>query len=518
MRLQSNIDLKFRFLGLKRNEISLLFGLLFFILAYGIMGFHEHWRDEFQAWGIVQDSKNLSQLIFNQRYEGQPILWHLILFIVAKLGGAWSIVQILHLLIASISVGLIWRFSPFSWWQCLIISFGYFFFFEYAIIVRPYGLSVLCCLLFLVFYQAGRSVFFVQPLLLGLLANSQTFGFLIALLLTALWLYSFVEKKEEGISGYKIAIPLSVLILSFVLSIYFIFPEKDNGFGPPLTTGIEYWKMNGVLAGFLKVHLMIPTFDLSNYWNNHWLKLERIYLAIGGLVLLGTILFSLRTQRKVFCFYSLGVLGLFAFHYVFFNYNFHSYYRHSGHWFLVFFISVWLFFNKERKEQKGNASSLIWLFNSIIILHLIMGIWSAQSDVRTLFSNVENITSYIKSQNLNDQKTTIFSSGDASEVGLSCRLDQLFFALDRKEKVRFKWWDKKNERVPDPLVLKTILDQKEKGIDMQGWYIHTGLLALDSSFFIGEDARIDIKIEKAFDLPNPTREHFFLYKYKITEE
>ena len=59
---------------------SLIISVIFFILSFWLLGKHEMWRDELQAWLLARDSSNLISLSQNLKAEGHPGLCHYILF------------------------------------------------------------------------------------------------------------------------------------------------------------------------------------------------------------------------------------------------------------------------------------------------------------------------------------------------------------------------------------------------------------------------------------------------------
>ena len=42
------------------------------------------WGDEMQAWALARNASSLSQLYYNLRYEGNPGLFHLFLFVASR--------------------------------------------------------------------------------------------------------------------------------------------------------------------------------------------------------------------------------------------------------------------------------------------------------------------------------------------------------------------------------------------------------------------------------------------------
>lgn len=123
--------------------------LFLFVLTYCIITvFHEPWFDEAQAWQIAKCA-SLKEMIFEiPHYEGHPPLWWIILAVPAKLGVPFEIgLKTIGLLISTTSAILMIFHSKLPRVVRLTIPFTYFFFYQYGVIVRPYGLMLLCFLL-----------------------------------------------------------------------------------------------------------------------------------------------------------------------------------------------------------------------------------------------------------------------------------------------------------------------------------------------------------------------------------
>ena len=113
-----------------------------------ISAFHEPWFDEAQAWQIAKCA-SLREILFEiPHYEGHPPLWHLLLAIPAKLGVPFEIgLKTIGFLISAASAALLLFRSRLPRPLRLALPFTYFFFYQYGIVVRPYGLMLLFLLL-----------------------------------------------------------------------------------------------------------------------------------------------------------------------------------------------------------------------------------------------------------------------------------------------------------------------------------------------------------------------------------
>ena len=122
--------------------------LLYAILVFAGIDRHEIWMDEAHHWLLARDSPSFPAMLRNLRYEGHPLLWNSCLYIVQLFTSSPSGMQLLHAAIAVGSVALFIGYSPFPWWMKAIFPFGYFPFFEYALISRNYVLAWLTAFIF----------------------------------------------------------------------------------------------------------------------------------------------------------------------------------------------------------------------------------------------------------------------------------------------------------------------------------------------------------------------------------
>jgi hypothetical protein len=157
---------------------------------------HELWRDEAQAWLVARDL-SIPDILRNAPHEGSPVLWHLLNVPLAK-GGfpCWS-QKALSLAVAVAGAGIFLFFAPFPRLLKVAAVFSYLLAYEYAVIARSYGLSVL--LLFGAAALEGKK--FEQPLLYGAvlfcLANTNVHSLVPALVLCLLFLFEAVRDRRK---------------------------------------------------------------------------------------------------------------------------------------------------------------------------------------------------------------------------------------------------------------------------------------------------------------------------------
>lgn len=208
-------------------------------IVLGIIGIarHEMWRDELQAWLIARDSVSLIDLFRNLRYEGHPGLWHLMIYACIKLKKEPFVMQLLHLAIASTSVFLIVRYSPFTNLQKTLISFGYFIFYEYSIISRNYAIAVLLIFLLCILYKKRFNQIFIYFIILGLLANTNIYGWMISISFTSALVLDFILTNFKSELQIKIRKLISFLpgfvfyLVAAAASLMLMLPPSDRGRG-----------------------------------------------------------------------------------------------------------------------------------------------------------------------------------------------------------------------------------------------------------------------------------------------
>jgi len=114
-----------------------------YAVLLAILGWHhEPWRDEADAWLVVRDN-SLAGIFDLAPYMGTPVLWYLVLYPVVKLGAPYAAMRVVGGAVALAAVALLVFKAPFPRWIRLLLPFTYLLSYEYAVIARSYGLSVL---------------------------------------------------------------------------------------------------------------------------------------------------------------------------------------------------------------------------------------------------------------------------------------------------------------------------------------------------------------------------------------
>lgn len=165
------------------------FGL--FIVA-AILGFyvHEPWYDEAQAWQIAKTASWHDIVWVIPHWEGHPPFWHLLLALPAKLGVPWQwAFPVIGMGLLLCNGFLLFFKAPFARWVCCLLPFNYFLFWQYGVVVRPYGVMVLIMLLLAIYFPQKDKRPYLFTGLLAALCACHVFGIALAGGITMAWLW-----------------------------------------------------------------------------------------------------------------------------------------------------------------------------------------------------------------------------------------------------------------------------------------------------------------------------------------
>jgi len=430
---------------------AILAALHFGLALCGVLH-HEMWRDELQAWMVADRAHSIPQLFANLRYEGNPVLWHSLLFALSSFTSQPLVMQLLHVLIASGFVYLLARYGPFSKLQTILFAGGYFPLFEYALISRGYGLGVLLAFAFCAVFQARHR----RPVLLGallfLLANTTVYGLIIALCLGALVLLDALGNGRSGEPGPAgragMVVVLALLALGVFLSVLQILPEPDNSF-----TGRSFFSLawdprrfRAVISTVLASYFPIPEPAAFHFWETVWLQrllgMRGAAIASGALLLAALLTFV--RSPPVLAFWAAASSGLLGLYY----YTSMIHQRYSGHLFVVFVLSSWLAARLPRTTYRRPALARLAalgdrirtpLLYLLLLANLAGGVVAFAKDWRLPFSGSAEAARFLKQQGLDG--LPIVGATDFMVSPLAGLLTRDIYYPERGEWGSFVIWD-----------------------------------------------------------------------------
>jgi hypothetical protein len=416
----------------RRFEVIAL--AMYAIVIVLVSAFHEPWKDETQTWRLAIDSDGIAALARNARYEGHPLLFHILLQAIGHLSRAWWAAVAVHVIIACAAAWVLLRYSPFSRLEKALLLAGNCFLYEYAVIVRPYGLGMLLAFASCAAWTAERRRPALVVALLVLLANTSALGFLLAL--TAGGAYAidwFVGADARWhMTGRRAAIAalcLAVAAGTVWLVVRQVTPPADaayRGEGAAEAAGVSLWNIASSLTIPLRAFVPIDRIDEGTVlWNNWILNPQtRVMLAVLVLLSLAMIVVGcLVAMRRLaaLALYLVGTLGFVSFLYLFlFGYT-----RHHGHLVIVWIMAAWLARVGPATPWPSMMGSLAaraqrWAPRLFVVSLLPMIVGAAEhviGDLARPFSDARQVAAFLRARSLGDAPLIAVSRSDAQTVG-----------------------------------------------------------------------------------------------------
>lgn len=247
--------------------------LLFLVLLSAAVMRHEMWRDEIQAWLLARGAATPWDLLVNMKYEGHPGLWHLLIWIPARLWADPAGMQICHILIASASVFLLLRFAPFPCVVRILTACGYYFCYEWAVIARNYAISALLLFAVCVLYRERWRFFPYIGGVFFLLCHTNIGSILFTIVMFVLLMIDFAVAYAghfRGAERYFARCFLGFLLIAagIATGILQIRPPEDSGYAVNWRFEWKYEPFRRSTETLLNAFLPLPP-DRKHFWNSN---------------------------------------------------------------------------------------------------------------------------------------------------------------------------------------------------------------------------------------------------------
>jgi len=279
-----------------------LFGFAAWVLIVG--SHHEPWFDEAQAWLLARDSGFRTLLTQRVRYEGTPGLWHALLWLAIRAGLPFSDLFVLPAVCAIAGAALIlWR-SPFPAGVRLGLLGSYFYGFQFSVVARSYSTDLVLMPLAATWFATRVDKPVRYALVLGLIANGNAHGFLLACVLALELAWQIAATGRTGRSAAIGAIGVGAAMILFAL--FCAWPAADNEYsqlrlrGTPLLNVIDYY--SNAFVDRLDVWSWNPPGKFDNF--------VRVVLSFGLLEPLARLIAAGRNRALSLAIF--GVLTLFS--------------------------------------------------------------------------------------------------------------------------------------------------------------------------------------------------------------
>lgn len=363
--------------GSNRNNVASIFILLVWLsIVIFVSAKHELWRDEVRALSIALEPESFWQLPMFLKNEGHPILWYFIIRFGYWVTQTPEILKIISICIGFGGVTLFFRWAPFPVWQKIIFLGGVLPVYEYTIMTRNYGISMLLFFLFAELYSQRKNIPLVIAIVLVALANTNVHSCILTCVFLALWFYDDIVSQYNFLTMGRTSIlfiAFSLVAIGILFSVFTSLPNQDTIVikGGSLTASHvvdAIWKnikhpgitFDSVLFGF-------PTVLLRDLL---------LWLLIAGLLV--------QARMAISLFTGMVLLGSF------FTVVYSGELRHQGI-FIIFMISLYWIVRRQRPMQANvepikylhfiHKISVYVVLSLIFIAHLIFSIKMIRNDI-----------------------------------------------------------------------------------------------------------------------------------------
>jgi hypothetical protein len=369
--------------------------LLYAALTFLLSAHHEPWRDETHAFLLARGPSTIVQLLVELRVgEVQPPLWHLLLRAVSGFTDNFRVVGVLHGLIMVSAVALLlWR-SPFRSYEKLLLCLSYYLLFEYAVVIRHYGLTVLLFFASLCVRGTGRPPYLLRCLCWAALAQTNSLG---AALAGALWLTGLARRDRTAWWGDVAVLASLASGLYFMTGVAMDVVEVQEQF-----RSVQSWRAAGEILSIIANRMFVQMRFLPG-WEPAWMIRE------GGLLLtaaVGFVAFVLLAPKRGAAgrFAALSSIALLVLYMVIAR---GAYLRHHGFLWVALVGALWM----ERAEHPA-MNTLPPVRRYAFLLLLAGSLWSsvqvAKAEWRCLYSEARHTAEQLRSLDRTAQEPALW--------------------------------------------------------------------------------------------------------------
>lgn len=383
------MTLTFKNTGSQISKIGLL-AFMAIATLWVKMGYHECWKDEWQAWLMARDM-GWGELYAALFYEGHPAIWYYYLKIWTLVQSATgiaedSILHISHWLVGVVAWGVfIFRFKWPIWVKAMTLL-GYYVFFEYGILDRGYIFVLLFGFLSVLALEEAEEKPIKFGLYLFLLCQTEVFGVLMAGCL----FFNYLLRKFEG-SNFKSVIQNKTVQkisgLAAAGALFFIitvFPRAQHEELGRAYTSEPFSAENFATAfqGDFANTFLIGLIPDTNVFGVTGLGIALSVLVLGALIFF---FFPAKRTRWTFLLYA------FAF-FLFGVAIFPGGVRQWGMLYVFFLICVELLANEKGAIKMPRAALLVLL----LAIQIQYNFRALEKDINHPFTNAELAAEFIK--------------------------------------------------------------------------------------------------------------------------
>jgi hypothetical protein len=500
--------------------------LLFFLISLLALLQHEIWLDEAHSFLIAKASNSFADLIQNSRQEGHPMLWYCLLWLLTKITHNVFYMQLLHILISSATVFLMAYYAPMNKTKKTLFAFSYYFFFEYNILCRNYGLCIFFVTVYCILICRPHKNYILIACALALLANTHFLGLILAgcLAFTAVLVLWNGEWDTFKKSAQRLILPGCILLVACIICIQHVLPEETSMFlkhARPEYFSVKRWSAFTVISKGL---FQFPYIDGSS-WNTN---IFTDYKLPGFILLIAVVAASVkgffnRPVSFVLFFSSVAAISVFFYTGIMHDYTV----RHWGFIFIAFYAAIWLAEGLDQQSlwQKMQqypipdflpSSNDLWrdrLVYSALAVQVTASAYMFTWDYDHRFCTAKPLAEYIQKNNYSDSLIIVssFTSGPA----LAAYLDRPLYYPEYHGYGTYGVWSTWPVFITYSELMQEVRVCRTKG-HTNAFLVLNNEIHEDSVRAFKEDAQLKIEYLKTFDGGFKTHDAYrlFLITYK----
>lgn len=433
------------------NERRVLLIAFVVVAVASALTIHAHamWFDELQAWNIARASSSLPDLFHNLRYEGHPALWYLPLYVLSRVTGDPRAMQALGWCVSVATAGVVLFRAPFPVPARVALVAGYFFAFEYSVIVRAYGLGVLLLVLALMWLGRGRPAWGRATVALALLAWTSMAGAVLAgvlaVVLAGRW---WSGRRGADSTRAPLALAITVVASSAVAAVTCIPPSNFHSFslGIPNSSSayVDPERLGAALGGTWRGLIPIPV-GLDR-WNTNVIDQLTADVWLKAFVSIALFLVVARVLRPYATALAVWIVGTIA--YVAFSQLvvLPDRAHYAGEFFLLFVAAAWLAYAPPgggRTVPTGWSRGLPAVLLVVLVAQIVATLAILPSATARPFAPDRSLASAATAAGL---ERDVVSAQDFDGATIAGYLDRPVWSLARHAPMRFFVNDEREAR------------------------------------------------------------------------
>ena len=206
--------------------------LLLWLTAVAVLSAnHVPWRDEVRALSLAVNATSPQGLLRNLQGEGHPVLWYVLLNFAYHIYSSPIVLKLVSVIVAFLANVIFLFRAPFPVWFRALFMFCGLPSFEYSVVARNYGISMLLLFVFAWCYTSKRRNLVLLGLIFFLLANTNvaSVGFVVLLLAISIsdGLNQWSGTKNTS-SGLAVATGIGLALSGILLCVCTVVPHTTD--------------------------------------------------------------------------------------------------------------------------------------------------------------------------------------------------------------------------------------------------------------------------------------------------